>query len=532
MKSNSLQTKLTTIIVLILLLSLSTLGCLNYWKARQLLLASAEERAMDLATNYAEQVGLWISGHKSEITTLAHSISITNGDIEMIIPLLKNIHQSNENYLSLTFIQPDGTFYDSSGFTGNIAYREYFQRAIKGETVITDPLISVTVGVPFVAIVTPVKVDGKIIGCFSGVINLGSISKRVLAIKAGKTGFAYVIQDNGLIIIHPDKELILKTNLLVDNNPPQELKEFVHKMINGEKGISNYTYKNVEKLTAYAPIPGVKWSLAVTVPTVEVTESLKQLTLIAIIASITVLILTVFAVIIFARRISKPIKDLEIAANKLANGDFTAMNFEITSDDEVGHLGQTFKKMTRELEISYNLIKSSEERAKYNALYDNLTGLCNRILFRDRLNHFLKQANRNPQLIALLFLDLDGFKTINDLYGHSQGDIVLKEVATRLNLVARSTDTVCRLGGDEYTMILPDIKDKKNVEIIAKKIIESFIAPFNLEDKKVFLSVSIGISLFPLDGNDLDTLLNHADYAMYNVKSAGKNGYKFYEPKC
>ena len=532
MISNSLQTKLTAIIVSIILLSLGTLGCLNYWKARQLLFTSAKERTVDLATNYAEQIGLWIGSHKSEVMMLAHSIPITNGNIEVIVPLLKDVYRTNNDYLSITFIQPDGTFYDSSGFTGNISHREYFQRAIKGETVITDPLISVTVGVPFVAIVTPVEVNGKIIGCISGVVNLESISRKVLAIKAGETGFAYVLQDDGLIIIHPNKEFILKNNLLTANNTPQALKEAVYKMTKNEKGVFRYQYEGVEKLTAYAPIPGMNWSLAVTLPTAEVTGQLEQLTLISFVTSISVLILTVFVVIIFARRISKPIKDLEVAANRVASGDLTAMNLKITSNDEVGRLGQAFEKMTSELEISYALIRKSEEHAKHNALYDNLTGLCNRTLFTDRLNHSLQEARCNNQLVALLFLDLDGFKAINDSYGHSQGDLVLKEVATRLNLIASPTDTVCRLGGDEYTMILPDIKSKDNVEIIIQKIVESFVPPFHLENHKAPLSVSIGISIFPFNGDDLDTLLKHADDAMYEVKASGKNGYKFYGQGC
>jgi len=532
MRNNSLLTQLTAIIVAVVLLSLGILGSLNYWKARQLLFASVEERTVDLAVNYAEQVGLWISDHKSEVTMLAHSTPITSGNIEVIIPFLKAVHQASKDYLSITFIQPDGTFYDSSGFTGNVSYREYFQRAIKGETVITDPLISVTVGVPFVAIVMPVEVNGKIIGCFSGVVNLESISERVLAIKAGETGYAYVLQRNGLMIIHPNKELIFKNNPLTDNNAPQGLKEFIHTMTKGERGICSYTYEGVDNLTACAPIPGVNWSLAVTVPTAEVTGRLKQLTTISLVTTLGVLILAVFAVIIFARRISRPIKDLEVAANRVASGNLTAMNLEITSDDEVGRLGKAFEKMIRELEVSYKLIKESEEHAKSIALYDNLTGLCNRAMFSDRLNHCLKQASCSEQLVALLFLDLDGFKAINDLYGHSQGDLVLKEVAARLTLVARKTDTVCRLGGDEYTIIVPDIKTKSNVEIIVKRIVGSFVPKFDVAGKKVSLSVSIGISIFPFDGEDLDTLLRHADDAMYDVKASGKNGYKFFEQDC
>jgi len=184
--------------------------------------------------------------------------------------------------------------------------------------------------------------------------------------------------------------------------------------------------------------------------------------------------------------------------------------------------------LLKELEVDYESAKESEEHAKRNALYDPLTGLCNRTLFYDRLKHSLDQAVRSGQLVALLFLDLDGFKLVNDSMGHFSGDLLLKEVATRLNTVVRKTDTVCRLGGDEYTIILPDITSKNDVETIAKNIRSILSAEFNLGDKNTFITVSIGISLFPVDGDDSETMVKHADRAMYSVKATGKNGYQFY----
>jgi len=184
--------------------------------------------------------------------------------------------------------------------------------------------------------------------------------------------------------------------------------------------------------------------------------------------------------------------------------------------------------LLKELEVDYESVKESEEHAKRNALYDPLTGLCNRTLFYDRLKYSLDRAIRSGQLVAVLFLDLDGFKLVNDSMGHLCGDLLLKEVATRLNTVVRKTDTVCRLGGDEYTIILPDIKMKNDAERIAVNIRSLLSTEFNLGDKKTFITVSIGISLFPVDGDDVETMVKHADSAMYSVKATGKNGYQFY----
>ncbi|MBP2631872.1 MAG: mcpA 6 [Firmicutes bacterium] len=345
----NLQTKLTVIVIAIVLVSLGILGGLNYWKARQLLFTNVEESTSTLAANSAEQVGLWLAGHKSEVTMMAHSSVITSGNIEMIVPFLKSVHLTNQDYLSLTFIQPDGTFYDSAGFTGNLSKREYFQKAIKGQSVITDPYISMTVGLPIIAIVMPVEVDGKIIGCFSGVVNLESINKRISDIKLGENGYAYMIQNDGTVIAHPNKDFALKQNIATDNNSSPELKEITQKMMNGEKAISSYKYDGVDKLVAYAPVPGVTWSLATTVPTVEVTGQLNQLTMITLVTTLVVLLLAIVAVVIFARRISKPIKDLEVVANRIASGDITVVDIEIKSDDEIGRLGQAFEKMARNL---------------------------------------------------------------------------------------------------------------------------------------------------------------------------------------
>ncbi|WP_169717620.1 methyl-accepting chemotaxis protein [Sporomusa silvacetica] len=339
------------IIISIILIALGTLGGLNYWKARQLLFTSVEESTAALAVNSAEQAGLWLNAHKSEVTMLAHSTTITSGNIETIVPFLKSVHQGNKDYISIVFIQPDGTFYDSAGFTGNISQREYFQRAIKGETVITDPLISVTVGLPFVAIVMPVEANGKIIGCISGTVNLENFSKRILSVKMGETGYAFAVQGNGLVIVHPDQDLVLKQNSITDNNAPPPVKEAIQTMIKGEKGISRYTYAGVDKLIAYAPIPGVSWSLGITAPTMEITGKLNQLTWIALATIFTVLIFAVFAVAIFTRRIIKPIKEMEVAAKRIAGGDITVTKLGITSDDEIGHLGQSFEKMTENLRV-------------------------------------------------------------------------------------------------------------------------------------------------------------------------------------
>ena len=163
------------------------------------------------------------------------------------------------------------------------------------------------------------------------------------------------------------------------------------------------------------------------------------------------------------------------------------------------------------------------------AYYDALTGLPNRELFQDRLKNALAQARRHGESVALIFLDLDRFKNINDTLGHRSGDELLKAVGNMLKRCVRDSDTVARLGGDEFTIIIPDVKHEEDAAKVAEKIVRSMEEPFRIvEGHDIYASTSIGISLYPADGDDVDTLLKNADTAMYRAKEAGRKNYKFY----
>jgi len=174
--------------------------------------------------------------------------------------------------------------------------------------------------------------------------------------------------------------------------------------------------------------------------------------------------------------------------------------------------------------------KQVEERLERLALYDTLTGLPNRTLFFDRLNQFLALAKRNQYTLAVLYMDLDNFKTINDTHGHEAGDLLLAEAGRRMLSCSRSSDTVARMGGDEFIGICGRITAPEDAAVVARKVIASLSEPFHLKGHECRISTSIGISVFPHDGDDGETLVNKADSAMYRVKESGKNGYAFYSP--
>lgn len=173
--------------------------------------------------------------------------------------------------------------------------------------------------------------------------------------------------------------------------------------------------------------------------------------------------------------------------------------------------------------------KQAEERIEFLAHHDALTGLPNRILLRDRFAHALAVAARSQSRVALLFLDLDNFKRVNDTLGHAAGDQLLLEAVTRLSRCMRESDTICRQGGDEFIVLLNDIPCLETVERIAGDILSHLAEPVEICGHMLNTSCSIGVAIFPEDGNDIDSLLQKADTAMYSAKDSGRNAYRFFD---
>ena len=172
-----------------------------------------------------------------------------------------------------------------------------------------------------------------------------------------------------------------------------------------------------------------------------------------------------------------------------------------------------------------------QKELEYQATHDSLTGLANRNLLNDRINHGIAWAKRNELSVGVLLLDLDHFKLINDGSGHGAGDFVLKEVAHRLQRCVRETDTVARLGGDEFVLILTDLPETGDVDVIAEKVLTTLSKPIEVDGHDMFVTASIGISLYPRDGDNGETLLRYADIAMYRVKEHGRNSVRQFIPE-
>jgi diguanylate cyclase (GGDEF)-like protein len=248
-----------------------------------------------------------------------------------------------------------------------------------------------------------------------------------------------------------------------------------------------------------------------------------------------------YALSIYSQRIiTMPIKSMVEHIERIYTSKNYQKHMDVDREDELGRLVAGFNHMLtavqkREDELQNHgdhlqaLVDMRTEQLHHKAYYDSLTGLPNRYLLFDRLQHAIKTAPRERRNIGLLFLDLDRFKIINDNLGHGVGDQLLKAVAQRLSDIGRDGDTIARLGGDEFVFLLEHVTQPERIAGVAQRIIHQLSHPFQLEEHIVHVTTSIGISIFPEDGDDEETLLKNADISMYHAKEKGPSQYCFYK---
>ena len=345
----SIQTRLTVTILAIFLVALGALGGLNYWRARSIITETITANMATTARTSAEAIGDWLEAREAEMAIMSEAPAVQSGDPDAIRPFLVNVAKANPIYDAVGYIQPNGQFINSSGATGSLADRDYFPKVMKGETVASDPVVAKSTGHLVSVIAVPIKVNGAVVGAIYGTVDMGGLTKKVAEIKVGKTGYAYVMQADGLTIIHPDKEFAMKVNGLTDAKTPQNLRTIHQRMLQGEQGVAEYEYGGADKFVAFAPVPGVKWAMALNVPRNEVVAVVSSLTWITLITVIVVLVLAALFIAWFARRIARPVQALEAAANRIAAGDISLTKLDVNSNDEIGRLGHSFEQMTGNL---------------------------------------------------------------------------------------------------------------------------------------------------------------------------------------
>ncbi len=336
------------------------------------------------------------------------------------------------------------------------------------------------------------------------------------AFPAGGTTRTFLVNFQGDVLAHPDSKLVLTRTNMAET-------PIVQAMMRSKTDNRQLRYQDaqgVHHLGFFQKLGVYGLGVIATVAEKRAFEAVYGIQRRNIYIMLIFLNLAILIVFFFSRRITEPIHRLVEAAHTVEKGDYR-IDIEPASGDEIGMLTNSFIAMTRGLE-------QTEAMIHYQAFHDSLTGLANRALLMERLKLELAHARRDKTTLAVFFLDLDRFKTINDTLGHSAGDWLLKQVAILLNNCLRNSDTVARQGGDEFIIILPDVDHGGGASAVANKILQKFESPFVYESHELRVSCSIGIALYPENGETSDTLLKNADAAMYSVKNKGRKGFRFY----
>ncbi len=234
---------------------------------------------------------------------------------------------------------------------------------------------------------------------------------------------------------------------------------------------------------------------------------------------------------ILSKEILTPISKLNESTNIIIETKALTARVGVYNNDEIGELAKNFNVMLDKLYQSHDELNKQKDLMAYKAHHDELTGLPNRALFNDRLEFALIKASRKESVVAVFFLDLDRFKEINDTYGHDAGDEVLKVFAQRLKESIRAEDTLARMGGDEFMIIIEDHVNPNTSTVVAQKIVDAMKEPIELEADTIKLSTSIGIALYSQDAEEAHELIKYADLAMYDAKQSGRDNFKFYKSK-
>ena len=414
-----------------------------------------------------------------------------------------------------------------------------------------------------VFIAAPIMADGK----FKGVLaaQLGNdLFYRVASdsVGLGASGEAVFARKDGEDMVmttplkyRPGGKEILRLNLKKNKDLPMVGALF------GKSGEDvRVDYRNMQVVSAWRYLPELDWGMVVKVDGDEVFSSIHRQRIILLEVLLTLLFFSGMLAFYFARQISAPLEGLAKTAGEMAQGNLQ-MRADETAVGELGMFAKSFNHMavklqgiyhtledrieerTRELNASNERLqkeiaarKEAEEEIRNLAFYDALTGLPNRRLLLDHFRLALSLSARSRHYGAVMFLDMDKFKTLNDTQGHDYGDMMLVEVARRLQSCVREADTIARLGGDEFVVLLEDVDGlsdevPQNVALIAEKIRASLTVPYQLEDYEYHGSTSIGVSLYCGDEEPVDVLLKQADLAMYQAKNSGRNAVRFFDPK-
>lgn len=396
----------------------------------------------------------------------------------------------------------------------SFADRDYFQRALKGKFAIGCPVIGRISKVPVLPMAMPIRDSaGKIRAVLAGVsaLNSPNFLDSLYSTRVGATGGLVLVSPRDKLFVGAsDADIALKSTPVEGKHPQHD------QAMKGFRGAGIDVRFGIEELAAIASVPSSGWFVVARMPTSELFLPINRLHRFILNNTAIIAPLFLLVMVLVLRRVMRPLKSAAYHADRMTHGEIPFEPLPVVYNDEVGHLTAAFNR------VLSKLIESRTE-LEHLALHDTLTGLPNRQLLADRMRLALARLQRHQGQIAVLFLDLDGFKQINDGLGHEAGDTALREVADSLIKSMRSEDTLARVGGDEFVILISDLSDnaKEVAELVANKCLKVFQHPFIIHETPCQLGTSIGIAI-GTGASSADKLLIAADRAMYRAKDAGR----------
>lgn len=430
----------------------------------------------------------------------------------------------------LLVMRPDGVGllaeYPSMAGRSNLIFSDarWFKAALHADSpVMSKPEHGRVKGEPIMIMAAPVRnVAGQVVAVLAGVVVLdtpGFLDGLQQARLGAGGGFLLVSPADKLFVAASDPAMVLQPT------PAPGVNLLHDRAMAGFRGTGvTINAKGVEELSAMATVPSTGWFVVARIPTAEVFHPIQAMQSYFLRNTLTVLFSMIVLMMLMLPRLLRPLTDAAQAMREMADGKRPLAPLPVRRRDEVGDLVLGFNYLVERLHEKEAALKASEASMAFMAHHDALTGLYNRTVLEDRLQQALARALRDGSHFALLFCDLDDFKSINDQYGHATGDAVLRQVAVRLLDERRNTDTVARLGGDEFVILLADLSDTRDGAIVvAQELLKTLSVPFNVDGIMFELSTSIGIALHTRIGVSASQLMSQADIAMYRAKRAGKN---------
>ncbi|TXT38513.1 MAG: diguanylate cyclase [Comamonadaceae bacterium] len=396
----------------------------------------------------------------------------------------------------------------------DLATQEFFQQALKGEFVLGRPFKGLALQVPVLPMALPLRDhSGQVVGVLVGVSALESsnILDALHAIRIGRTG--------GLVLVSPRDKLFIEASdgdIAMTPTPTEGLYPQLDRAMNGFRGTGiGINPSGVEELTAMASVPAGGWFVMARQPTEDAFAPVTRLQHFMKVNSLLVMVIILSLMVWVVRYLLRPLREAADHADRMTQGELPLEPLPVVRNDEVGHMTVAFNRVLSKL-------MESRSELEHLAHHDKLTDLPNRQLLADRMQAAFDRAQRYGHKVVVLYLDLDGFKAINDGLGHEAGDAALYEIACRLVNTLRRVDTVARVGGDEFVVLLSDLDDNARgvAERVAAKCLEVFKTPVMVVGQPCRLGVSIGMAIKGGD-TSAEHLLNTADQAMYRAKEAG-----------